>query len=133
MGWSNSSYSMDNVRVALDEDKLVKLMKSWKAKFRNSNKRDETEYTSNGILRLDLRNVWCKGFLSNISTKYRLPGLDTLALRYIPILDEDIQHFFELCMDEVDNLFINNYVTEIIRLEKLEIDPYYDSILIATK
>lgn len=86
-----------------------------------------------GNLRLDLRQVWCKGFISNISTKYRLPILKTLAIRYIPYLDDDIIYFFDLCMDEVEHLFLNNYVTDDVKKEKLEIEPYFDGIMLATQ
>ena len=36
-------------------------------------------------------------------------------------------------MDEVDHLFLNNYVTPQIKESKLEIEPYFDSIVLACK
>lgn len=34
-------------------------------------------------------------------------------------------------MDETNNLFINNYVTNQIKVDKLEIDPYFEAINLA--
>lgn len=94
MGCKPSAERSNYLRIALNQEKLNDLLKKHKKKFKKQIKRDETELYDS-LLRLDLRHTWCKGFVSNISNKYRLPALDTLALRYLPILDEDITYFLE--------------------------------------
>lgn len=128
MGCNPSSGRSGYMRGVLKEAQLLKHINAGQRKHKKSiHKRDETEYV-NQLLRWDMRHTWCLEFLREISNKNRLPPLDTLALRYMPENEEWIQEFFELCLDEVDNLFLNNYVTKEVKLNKLEIEPYFGAI-----
>ena len=116
------------MRAILKEDQLLKHISTGQRKPKSSTlKRDETEYV-NQVLRCDMRHSWCLEFLKEISNKNRLPPVDTLALRYMPESEECIQELFELCLDEVDKLFLNNYVAKEVKANKREIEPYFGAI-----
>mmetsp|Transcript_42904 Transcript_42904/g.50318 ORF Transcript_42904/g.50318 Transcript_42904/m.50318 type:complete len:181 (-) Transcript_42904:21-563(-) len=129
MGCQPVSEKSDYLRVMLSPSKIVELIKQFR-KNKRDEKLDETEYNSNSLT-LDFRNYWCKDFVSQISSKYRLPNLDTISLRYLPVFEEDIQYFVEECMSETNSLLINDNSSQLVKLEKLEIEPYLDAINLA--
>jgi len=129
MGCSPSSNdSSGYARGILKKDKLIKLMNKVKHKSKENKKlRDETEYTET-VLRFDFRREWCRKLLEEISVKHRLGALPTLALRYLPPAHESVGEFLSLCVDEVEHLFVNNYVEKEVKKNKLEIEPYFGAI-----
>eukprot|EP00343_Euplotes_focardii_P003378 CAMPEP_0205810786 /NCGR_PEP_ID=MMETSP0205-20121125/14953_1 /ASSEMBLY_ACC=CAM_ASM_000278 /TAXON_ID=36767 /ORGANISM="Euplotes focardii, Strain TN1" /LENGTH=222 /DNA_ID=CAMNT_0053089239 /DNA_START=24 /DNA_END=692 /DNA_ORIENTATION=+ len=103
-------------------------MAKLKHKSKNEkNLRDETEFTDE-VLRIDFRRDWCRKLLEEISVKHRLGAIPTLALRYLPQAQDLVPEFLTLCVDEIDHLFINNYVETEVKKDQLEIEPYFTAI-----
>lgn len=121
----SSKYSRSIMRI----DKLIKLLAKVKNKHKKYDKKiDQTEY-HHGVLRLDFRHEWVTKFIDQILEGHRLDHLPTLALRYLPEPNETINELFQTSISEVDNLFVNNYVTKEYRVNKMEIGSYLGAIV----
>ena len=128
MGCNPSNENSEYARSILKKDKLLKLMdKTKKSSGHDKFVRDETEFVKD-VFRLDFRHEWVVQFLEIVASKHRLGSVPTLALRYLPETEAHVPEFFEMCVDEIENLFINNYVTKERKESKLEIEPYFSAI-----
>mmetsp|Transcript_36409 Transcript_36409/g.36031 ORF Transcript_36409/g.36031 Transcript_36409/m.36031 type:complete len:201 (-) Transcript_36409:204-806(-) len=129
MGCSPSSNDRSGyARSVLKKPKLLKLINKHQKKNKGKKRvRDETEFTAD-VFRVDLRHLWSINLLEEISAKTRLEPIPTLALRYLPEQHESIGEFLNSSVDEVDHLFINNYVTKEVKKNKIPIEPYLPAL-----
>ncbi|CAI2377387.1 unnamed protein product [Moneuplotes crassus] len=116
-------------RSILKKPKLLKMIAKLQKKHNKGKNRvrDETEYTEE-VFRIDFRHLWNIELLESISAKNRLEPIPTLALRYLPESQEAVPEFLNSCIDEVDHLFINNYVENEVKKNKIPIEPYISAI-----